>query len=167
MRLAAAAVLALVGCSEKKSEPPPRSEPAPASEPAKVESATAPPARGPVGGGRMEHCPTAVPGAETKIAAVGDGVEVTITSPDAKAAGDIRGDARHLQEVAEKAPAAVRHTGEGDGGGGLGKCPILVRDTRIAVAEIEGGVKITLRPVNPEQLGWLVKEVESRAKKAP
>jgi hypothetical protein len=170
MRVALVGLL-LFGCGEKKPEEKPAEpakpagEPAPPrpSEPVRIEPESSP--RGLVGGGQMVHCPTASPGAQTSLALTADSVELTVVAKDEKSALDIRADARHLKEVAQKDPAAVKHTGEGEGGGGLGKCPVVLKDTLITITEIEGGAKIALKPAKPEQLEWLKKEVEARLAK--
>src|SRR5688572_12559726 len=154
----------VLGACEKKPEDSPPAKPAgePAQpnkpEPSKGEPTPAPASpAGLVGGGRMQHCPTAVAGSTTTNNVTAEADELMIVAKDAKdekAAKDIVSDAKHLKEVAQKDPAQVKHTGEGEGGGGLGKCPVVLKDTHITITEIPGGAKIALKPMKPEQLEW-------------
>ena len=172
-RFVLACALLLGACEKKAEDSPQPAKPAGDPQPARPEPAKAEPTPAPaspaglVGGGRMQHCPTAVPGSTTTINVTADSVELMIVAAnDEKAAKDIVSDAKHLKEVAQKDPAQVKHTGEGEGGGGLGKCPVVLKDTHITITEIPGGAKIALKPMKPEQLDWLRKEVEARQAKA-
>lgn len=117
-----------------------------------------------VGGGHMQHCPTAVEGAETKVADTKDGVEITVTSTDKAKADEIRKRAAHVLTAEKKNPAAVEHTGDGHGGGGLGRCEVVLMNTTVTSADVEGGVKMTVKPNRPVDLEWLKREVANRHK---
>src|SRR5579863_7931036 len=80
-----------------------------------------PPASPTVGGGHMEHCPTAVPGAKTTIEDNKDSVVITVTGD----AAEIRKRAKHVVESAKADPQTVVHDGSGHGGGGLGRCEVV------------------------------------------
>ena len=73
-----------------------------------------------VGGGHMQHCPTAVTGAKVEISDTKDAVEVTVTGKSASQIEEIRKRAKHVVEAAKADPTSVEHTGTGHGGGGLG-----------------------------------------------
>ena len=75
----------------------------------------------------------------------------------------IRSRAKHAAEVAKKGDGAkVEHSGEGTGGGGLGRCPIVVEgDTTVDVKEIEGGVEVEVK--SKKDVAALQKEVKLRA----
>jgi hypothetical protein len=125
-----------------------------------------------VGGGHMQHCPTAVEGAKTEIAETKDGVEITVTSPNAAKTEEIRKRAKHVVDAAKNDPSSVAHTGDGHGGGGLGRCEVVLKDTNVTSEDVEGGSKITVKPVKPVDLEWLKKETSARraangGKKAP
>lgn len=115
-----------------------------------------------VGGGHMQHCPTAVPGAKTEIQDTKDGVDITVTSKDAAKTEEIRKRAKHVTESAKAEPTSVVHNGEGHGGGGLGLCEVVLKDTTVTEQDVDGGAKITVKPVKAVDLEWLKKETRSR-----
>lgn len=120
------------------------------------------------GNRKMANCPSTVVGAKTTFAAVEGGVDVTITTTSASGTEEVRGRAKHLAEVAAKDPGKPAHTGEGEGGGMLGQCPVVLTDTTLSATDVDNGVKVTVKPNKAENLEWLKKEVEARtAKLAP
>jgi hypothetical protein len=125
-----------------------------------------PPASGnsTVGKGNMMHCPTSVPNAKVNVADIKDGVEISVVGETEAAATEIRRRAQHCVESAKTDPNSVRHTGDGHGGGGLGLCPVVLKDTLVSADDIKGGSKITVRPIKPVDLEWLRKEVATRLK---
>lgn len=125
----------------------------------------APAASATVGKGNMMHCPTAVAGAKVATQDIKDGVEITVTAENEKATTEIRQRAQHVVEASKTDPNTVRHTGDGHGGGGLGMCPVVLKDTLVSAEDVKGGSKITLRPIKPVDLEWLRKEVATRNKK--
>jgi len=145
------------GC--KREAPPPPPAPAPVATAPPVEPAAA------AGNRKMAHCPSSVAGAKTTHAAVAGGVDVTITSTSPAAVTEIRDRAKHLVEVAVKDPAAPKHSGEGEGGGMLGQCPVVLNDTTLVATDVDNGVKVTVKPNKAENVEWLVKEVATRAAK--
>ena len=120
------------------------------------------PATTTVGSGHMQHCPTAVEGAKTTLADGADAVEITVTAKNEKATTEIRDRAKHLAEAAKANPTAVEHTGTGHGGGGLGQCEVVLKDTTVTATDVDGGSKITVKPNKPVDLEWLKKETASR-----
>ena len=124
------------------------------------------PAGATIGKGNMMHCPTSVNGAKTAVSDIKDGVEITVTADSEKEATEIRHRAQHCVESAKTDPNTVRHTGDGHGGGGVGQCPIVLKDTLVTAEDVKGGTKITLRPIKPVDLEWLRKEVAARMKTA-
>jgi len=115
---------------------------------------------------RMAHCPSAVEGAKTVVKDGKDAVVVTVTGPADKVA-EIRDRAKHVAEVAKMPEAKkVEHTGKGTGGGGLGRCPIVVEgDTTVDVKDVEGGVEATVK--SKKDFTALVKETKERAANFP
>ena len=111
-----------------------------------------------VGGGHMEHCPTAVPGAKTTISETKDAVVITVTGN----ADEIRKRAKHVVESAKQDPASVVHDGSGHGGGGLGRCEVVLKDTTVTTKDVEGGSEITVKPLKPVDFEWLKKETQTR-----
>ena len=112
-------------------------------------------------------------GAKTEIKDNKDSVEVTVTATDAAKTEEIRKRAKHVTDAAKADPSIVEHNGEGHGGGGLGQCEIVLKDTTITAEDVDGGSKITVKPTKPVDLEWLKKETHARhianggKKKAP
>lgn len=115
-----------------------------------------------VGGGKMQHCPTAVAGAKVDIKDIKDGVEITVTGDSAAKTDEIRSRAKHVVEAAKKEPSNVEHTGDGHGGGGLGRCEVVLKDTTVAAEDVEGGSRLTVKPQKPVDVEWLQKETRTR-----
>jgi hypothetical protein len=115
-----------------------------------------------VGGGHMKNCPTAVAGAKTEIKDTKDAIDIIITSSDAAKTEEIRKRAKHVADAAKADPTAVVHNGDGHGGGGLGLCEVVLKDTSVTSEDVEGGTKITVKPTKAVDLEWLKKETRSR-----
>lgn len=163
----AALGLAASGCDEPEPAPPPGAGAKPASAaPAATASAVpaAPPAppSAAAGAGRMANCPSAVEGAATDITDVDGGVELSITAEAEPAAADIRARARVLAEAAGTESTTRRHTGTGEGGGAFGRCPVILRETAVTVADVEGGARITVKANKPGEVDWLRRESRER-----
>jgi hypothetical protein len=160
-------LVALLGCpKENKSEPKKTTEPAPKTTPpatAVGEKPTPPTA----GQGKMAHCPSMVAGAETMISDAPDAVIVTVTAPadNKQAVEEIRTRAKHLAEVSAKNPETPTHDGQGDGGGGLGNCPIVLADTTITSEDVANGSKLTVKPSKPDDLPKLKQAASERKAK--
>jgi hypothetical protein len=59
-------------------------------------------------------------------------------------------------------PPKVEHTSEGKGGGGIGRCPVVVEgDTTVDVKDIDNGVEITVKA--KKDVPALQKEAKARA----
>ncbi len=123
--------------------------------------AETPPPKG--GAGNMMHCPTSVPGAKFTVENVTDGVAITVTGETPAAEKEIRARAKHVVEAAKIDPEAVRHTGDGHGGGGIGRCPVVLKDTLVSSEDVKGGSKLTVRPVKAVDIEWLRKETAARS----
>lgn len=110
----------------------------------------------------MAHCPNAVTGAKTAIKDVPGGVELTVTGSDPTAVNDIRARIQALVEAQKNAGTNVKHTGNGEGGGLLGRCPIVLRDTTVTTAEIANGTRVTIAAKDPQEVDWLRRETRDR-----
>lgn len=114
---------------------------------------------------KMAHCPSAVEGAKTTVKDSKEGVIVTVTAAPGAAdkVKDIRDRAKHTADVAKMAePPKVEHNSEGKGGGGLGRCPVVVEgDTTVDVKDIENGTEITVKA--KKDVAGLQKEAKLRA----
>ncbi len=114
------------------------------------------------GSHRMAHCPSAVPGAKTAVKDTSDGVIVTVTGKG-DAVKDIRDRSKHTAEIAKLPdPPKVEHNSEGKGGGGLGRCPVIVEGfTTVDVKDVEGGSELTVKA--KKDVPALQKEAKARA----
>jgi len=117
------------------------------------------------GAHKMAHCPSAVEGATTTVKDSKEGVVVTVTAPAGAAdkVKDIRDRAKHAAEVSKMAePPKVEHNSEGKGGGGLGRCPVVVEgDTTVDVKDIDNGSEISVKA--KKDVAGLQKEARLRA----
>jgi TusA-related sulfurtransferase len=118
----------------------------------------------PSGAGKMSHCPSAVEGAITKVDNIKDGVTVTVSAKGDKVK-EVQSRAKHLLEAAKKNPDQAKHTGDGMGGGGLGRCPVVLKDTKVEVKDTPDGAIITVKPEKATELANLQKEAKERAEK--
>lgn len=116
---------------------------------------------------RMVNCPSAVPGAVTKVELTPGGVDVTVTAPG-------RSDAeRRVVELAqfhERAPKALRpvpHAGLRGGGSRIGFCPTVHEGARMTTATVPGGVRVELRAHAPDRVKELQDAVTARAARLP
>jgi hypothetical protein len=109
---------------------------------------------------RMPQCPNVVPGATTVVREVPDGIELRITAAGT-ASAEIRRLAAFLVGRAEETRG--RHRANGGGEGRFGRCPVVMRNTRLEARDIPDGAAVTLRPSTPAELDWLRSEVESRS----
>ena len=58
--------------------------------------------------------------------------------------------------------ANIRHTGTGEGGGLLGRCPIVLKDTNITTADVANGSTLTVLAKDPSEVDWLRRETRDR-----
>ena len=114
------------------------------------------------GARKMAHCPSAVEGAKTAVKDSKEGVVVTVTGSGDKVK-EIRDRAKHASEVSKMSePPKVEHNAEGKGGGGLGRCPVIVEgDTTVDAKDIENGSEITVKA--KKDVAALQKESKARA----
>jgi len=111
---------------------------------------------------RMAHCPSAVPGAKTAVKDSKEGVVVTVTGTG-EAVKDIRDRAKHAVEISKLSePPKPEHNSEGKGGGGLGRCPVVVEgDTTVDAKDVANGSEITVKA--KKDVAGLQKETKLRA----
>ncbi len=151
---------AFTACSKPQSDAPP-TPPAPVA-PAPVASAAPAPAAPVAASGKMSHCPSSVPGASSVIDDTPTGVAVTVTSSDAAATSEIRARAAFLVSSANNDTTPIMHNGTGEGGGVFGRCPIVMRDTKVDVTDVPGGSKLVVTPRNAKEQDWLRRESRGR-----
>ena len=161
----AAASLALGACEDPKPTPPPMTSAKPVATmaaPTATAMAPAPTSTAAAAAGKMANCPSAVEGAATDIKDIEGGVEVAITAKTEAATKDIRARAKALAEAAKTDSANRKHTGTGEGGGALGRCPVVMRDVTLDLSDIEGGTKVVVKIKEAAQLDWLRRESRER-----
>lgn len=109
---------------------------------------------------RMPHCPSVVTGATTTVIEVPDGIELRIT-----ARGDQTQEVRRRASSLASAAADTRgkHRATGELNARFGRCPVVMRNTKIETREIPGGIAIVVKPSNVSELGWVRRETEARA----
>jgi len=149
-------------CDEKTSSGTAASASAAASVPA---SASAPPAASSATlapSGKMAHCPNAVTGATTDIKDVAGGVEVTVTAQDDASTTDVRARVQALVDAQKNQNPGIKHTGNGEGGGLLGRCPIVLKNTVITTTNVAHGSKMTVLAKDPLEVDWLRRETRDR-----
>ena len=108
------------------------------------------------------HCPDAVPGAKTAITDVAGGVQLTVTSSDAATTADIRARIQALLDAQKNQSGSVRHSGNGEGGGLLGRCPVVLKDTTVNAIPVDSGSQITVLAKDPAEVDWLRRETRDR-----
>jgi hypothetical protein len=109
---------------------------------------------------RMPHCPNLVLGASTVVREVPDGVELRITA-GSDGEGEIRRRAAFLTGAGEATRG--KHRASGAVAAQFGRCPVVMRNTKLETREIPGGVALVVRPSSPLELEWVRREVEARA----
>lgn len=108
---------------------------------------------------RMPRCPNVIPGATTVVSEIPDGVELRITAAGSGAT-EIRRRAALLVSAADATRG--KHRANGGGNAQFGRCPIVMRNTKVEAQDIEGGSVVVLTPWDADELGWLRREVEAR-----
>ncbi len=128
------------------------------------------------GKNKMKHCPSAVKGAKTEARNHDGGVELTITGKGAK---EIQKRAAYLVELSTRRPSpeealkeardkgAKKHSGAGEFGGGVGYCPVVMKDTVLEAKKTPKGVVVSLKPTRPGDADALQKIVRERLARLP
>src|SRR5262245_11316262 len=113
------------------------------------------------------NCPAGMPGTETRIAMTPSGVDVTVTSKDARTIRRIIALAEfHMRgETAEKPNLHdTRHGGPGK----IGYCPVFVSDmTAISMTIVDGGATVHVKARSPQRVPDLQELVKARASRLP
>ncbi|MBK6690907.1 MAG: hypothetical protein IPG50_01650 [Myxococcales bacterium] len=117
------------------------------------------------GQGKMAHCPSATDGAKTTAKDLKDAVEVTIVGTNEAQAKEIRERGKQVIAAAKLEAKKVTHKGDGSGGGGFGRCPVVLKDTVVESKEIPLGMAFTVKPEKPGELAQLKKETLERIEK--
>tara|TARA_R110002096_G_scaffold44526_1_gene119967 strand:+ start:6640 stop:7323 length:684 start_codon:yes stop_codon:yes gene_type:complete len=112
---------------------------------------------------KMAHCPSSVEGATTVVSAGEGTIIVTVTAADEAATSEIRKRSMHLASLNDADSSEIKHSGNGTGGGALGKCPVALGQGEVLAADAEGGSTITMKPKTPNGLAELNAMVRDRA----
>jgi len=113
---------------------------------------------------KMMHCPSAVDGATTKVETGKESVVVTITASDPAKVAEVQKRAEHLAGLTSAGAAPeLKHSGQGTGGGALGKCPVVMRDVTLKVEKQKDGAKVSVTPKNAAALSELGRISKDRA----
>lgn len=148
------------GCNKASTSPAPSAQASAA--PSVSASAAAAPSASVGPSGKMAHCPNAVTGSKTDIHDIPGGVALTITSNDATGLADIRARTQALLDAQKNQSPNVRHTGNGEGGGLLGRCPVVLKETLVAATDVDNGSKITVTTKDSDEVDWLRRETRDR-----
>ncbi len=169
-------LVALVGCEKKRTttESAADAHAASAATPEAIVAGPTPATQGgpPADGGSetkhgMSNCPTTVPGAEVAIKDVPGGVEMSITAEAESAAKDIRERMNKLALAARaNEEAGVRHSGKGEGGGIYGRCPVVMRNTKLETTDLPKGVRAIVKASDASEIDWLRRETRDRDRQA-
>lgn len=113
---------------------------------------------------QMAHCPSAVPGAVTRVTDIERGVIVSVRAPlDPIAQQDIR---RRVQSqlaiVDDIERGAIEHTGLGTGSGRYGFCPGMLENTSMSVEWTVDGAIMTIRADRAEDVARLQRSTHRR-----
>jgi len=111
---------------------------------------------------KMANCPSAVDNAVTVVTDTKDGVKVSVTAKAPDGTTEIRVRAKRIVDASKLDAGPVAHTGDGHGGGGLGRCPIPLDDTKVDAKDVPGGTEITAKAVDPTQVHRIQKEAHIR-----
>jgi hypothetical protein len=114
---------------------------------------------------KMRHCPVTLPGVTTESADVDGGIEFVLRAGAAGTIAEVRARAHRLAEFTAGRGRAEH--GGGRGGGFMRNCPIVVKDARVEVEDMDGGVRIRVRPNDASKLGELRATSRERLERAP
>lgn len=114
----------------------------------------------------MAHCPSAVPGATTRVADTDGGVIVTVAAPtDAEAQAEIRRRVQfQLQIIDQPERSAIEHTGLGTGSGRFGYCPGMLEHTSLDARWTADGAELIVRADKPADVPRLRAVTRKRAR---
>ena len=171
------ALTAAVGCKKDKKKAEPEEGKAPTAETTPPPTETPPPETPPAEpppdpskpdmANKMANCPSAAPGATTAVKADKTSVTLTITAKDKAGIAEIQKRAKKLSSLDTSADADVKHTGEGTGGGQLGKCPVVMTDVTLKVKDSKTGTAITMTPKDKAKLADLATMAKDRVESMP
>lgn len=168
------ALTAAGGCKKDKKKADPEEGKTPTAETPPVETPPEPPPETPPPdptkpdmANKMANCPSAAAGATTAVKADKTAVTVSVTAKEKEVIAEIQTRAKKLSTLDTSADADIKHTGEGTGGGQLGKCPVVMTDVTLKVKDLKNGSAITMTPKDKAKLADLEKMAKERAGSMP
>jgi hypothetical protein len=115
---------------------------------------------------KMANCPSAVPGATTRLAMTTDGVDVVVTAPDPKAEAAIRALAEfHAQS--DTTGLGLQHTGLRGTPGLAGFCPIIHNGNTVTATTVPHGARVHVAALSPQRVTELQQATSARAARLP
>src|ERR1043165_4269304 len=162
--IALALGLSALGCEETKpTTTQPSAAPTATTKATVATTASAKPeGSGSAKAGNMSHCPNSVEGAATEVKDTKEGVDLVVTAKGGGTVKDIRERAKHLVEAYKNESGKAQHTGEGQGGGQFGRCPVVMKETTVEAKDVEGGWKISAKTKDAKEVDWLRREATER-----
>jgi hypothetical protein len=110
----------------------------------------------------MANCPSAVPTAHTIALPTANGVDVIITSDDARARAQILARTELQRGMGEPLIFLPQHTGTHAGPGTMGRCPIIHNGTDVEFAATAGGVIVHVTARDRTQVEQLQRATAAR-----
>ncbi|HEY2512267.1 MAG TPA: hypothetical protein VGI39_15475, partial [Polyangiaceae bacterium] len=157
--LACTIALALAACSKPK----PDATPVPVTTAPPPVASAAPSASAPVqASGNMAHCPSTVAGASTVIEDVPGGVALTVKGADESGTNEVRSRVAALVTATRNDATPITHNGSGEGGGIYGRCPVVMRNTKVEATPVDHGSRVVVLPREAKDQDWLRRESRSR-----
>jgi hypothetical protein len=114
---------------------------------------------------RMLHCPSAVPGAVTRVDDARGGVAVEVSAASEWGQREIRRRATYQQVVAreKRARGSDEHTGSGTGSGRYGYCPGIMMGTTVEASETADGARLVVTAIRRADVLSLRRSARARA----
>jgi hypothetical protein len=112
----------------------------------------------------MRNCPSAVASAKTITSRTPSGIDLAITSADAKARARIVALAQLQSTQGDSLRLLPPHTSLHSGPGTIGRCPIIHADTAVTYETIPEGVTIHVTANRATDVAQLQKATEARAR---
>jgi hypothetical protein len=112
---------------------------------------------------QMLQCPSAAPGASTRVERTRDGVTLVVTAPTEFTRREIQRRAAAQQALAaRRGRGREEHTGQGTGSGRYGYCPGMLAATTVTVRNRDDGARIVVRARDADTVAELQRSTQAR-----
>lgn len=111
---------------------------------------------------KMSNCASSVANAKTEIKDIDKGVEITVTASEKADVDEIKVRAKDVTERVKSEAKKEQHSGEGGGAGVMGRCPIVLSGTDVAVKDVDKGAVFTVTAKDDKEVEWLRREAKER-----